>query len=403
LSRVRALLANEAGGGRGHVALLTAAARALGPGVSKVAALGRLTHAAELAGLCDAVVKAPLLARPRPAPWTFALRGSATWGDVLAEIGLADPGKLRRGLAFWRDLIVAQDVALLIADFAPLALRAALGLRSEGWAIRIVSLGTGYTSPPAGLERFPVYLPDHDRVTHAEAQTLDGLNAAGRELGWPDLAALSALYEVDQALAATPDFLDPYRGCRAASDRIAPLVPAARTLGGAGDGVFVYFSTADATDAVLTDALEALPLPRRGFLPRAPAEVVARLTSSGMDLMDRPATADEIAAFARVIVHAAPHGTLCMAALAGVPQVGVPQHLEQLFNARQAEARGLLHLVPHDSPDIAERISAVHSDPDLAARARDVAADLRRAHLPDPIAMLADRLLPEIAAAEADL
>ena len=403
MNGVRALLANEAGGGRGHVALLAAAARALGPEVARIAAIGRLRFAGELTGVCDRVAAAPLLARPGSAPRTFDLRGSATWGDVLAEIGLADPVRLRRGLRFWRDLIVAEDISLLIADFAPLALRAALGLREEGWAIRIVSLGTGYSAPPSGLAGFPVFLADHDRITHAEGATLALVNDAGRELGWTDLPRLAALYDVDLSLAATFAFLDPYRAWRPATGRTAPLVRAAPAPAGRGNGVFVYASTAEALDEPMVEALATLPHPRRGFLPRAPQAVAQRLSASGMELLDHPASEDEIAAYAGVIVHTASHGTICMAALAGLPQVGIPRHLEQLHNARQMQEMGILHLVEAGSADLRDRIAKAAADAALAARARAVADRLRRDHPDDPIAALAERLRPEIEAAAATL
>lgn len=397
MTRLRALLANEAGGGRGHVTTLAAAARALGSDVDCIAAIGRLTYASDLAALHQPVRQAPRLARGRTQARTFALRGSATWGDVLAEIGLDNPDKLCRGLAFWRRLIVAEDISILVADFAPLALRAALGLRDEGWAIRIISLGTGYTSPPSGLDHFPVFLPDHDRITRSEAATLDTLNLVAGDMGLDPLPRLSALYDVDQALATTFAFLDPYTA-RPSADRVAPLSHAARDLAD-GTGIFVYFSTAELTDPALVDALCALPQPRRGYLPSATPDVDDRLRASGMELLDRPASPDEIAARSRLIVHAAPHGTLCMAALAGLAQVGIPQHLEQLYNARRAEAQGILRIGTRGDAGLRDLIASAYADPGLHARCRDLARDLRQGHPSDPVAALAARLQPDITAA----
>jgi hypothetical protein len=401
LNRLRALLANEAGGGRGHVTTLAAAARALGPDVTCIAAIGRLTYANDLMQLGLQVRKAPLLAREKSARQTFSLRGSATWGDVLAEIGLDAPQKLRRGLQFWRQLIIDKDISLLIADFAPLALRAALGLRDEGWAIRIVSLGTGYTSPPAGLDRFPVFLPDHAQITRPEAETLATLNQIGAETGLDALPRLPALYDVDLTLATTFAVLDPYSD-RPATGRTAPLSSASSKLAN-GTGIFVYFSTAELTDPALVDALASLPQPRRGYLPSATPEVSTRLAASGMELLDQPATSDEIAAYARLIVHAAPHGTLCMAALAGLAQFGIPQHLEQLYNARRAEALGILRIGTRGDPDLGDQISAAFGDRDLHDQCQATARQLRQTHPADPIAALSDHLQPQLDAARAAL
>lgn len=399
---IRALLANEAGGGRGHVTTLAAVGRALGPGIPKIAALGRVDYATELAGLCTRVVKAPLLARPTAAHRPFALPGSATFGDTLAEIGLEDPDKVRRGLAFWRTLIIEEDISLLVADFAPLALRAACGLRDEGWSIRLVSIGTGYYSPPASLQRFPVFLPDHDHVTRTEDRTLAVVNAVGAESDLAPLARLSALYAVDLPLATTFDWLDPYRAIRPVHDRIAPLITAPQACAGPGTEVFIYFSTAELQDAALVCALEGMALPRRGFIPSAAPDVRARLAASGMILLDAPATADEIAARSRLIVHAAPHGAVCLGALAGLPQFAVPHHLEQVFNARQAEAKGVLTYALPGSQDMADRIAEAYSDIGMAANARALACDLRATHPANPVASLAERLAPVIAATRTD-
>ncbi len=56
-----------------------------------------------------------------------------------------------------------QDISILVADYAPLALMAAHGLRAEGWDIRIIAVGTGYGVPPAGLAPLPPLHPDFTR------------------------------------------------------------------------------------------------------------------------------------------------------------------------------------------------------------------------------------------------
>ncbi len=389
---LRVLLANESGGGRGHVTTLRAAAMALGAEATVIAALGRDVYASELALFCTRMVKAPLLRRPLHLRAPLGPVGSATWGDVLGGLGLGDPRKLRRGMAFWRKLIVEEDISLLIADLAPLALCAARGLREEGWAIRTVNLGVGYTVPPPHLPAYPPYLADFTRTFFPEEETRDAINRTGAAFSMPTLPALPALQDADLSLACSFPFLDPFCDSRTPSDRIAPLVPAARESPGSGDEVFVYFSTAELCDPALVDALERLPLPRRGFVPSAPTEVKARLQASGMVLLDRPASADEIAARSRLIIHAAPHGTVSLAALAGLPQFAVPQHLEQIYNARQTAAQGILAHAQPGSPDLLEQILAASENRIMAERAADLSATLRGQHPPDPIAVLGNRL-----------
>jgi hypothetical protein len=260
--------------------------------------------------------------------------------------------------------------------------------------MRVVNIGIGYTVPPSDLPQFPPFLPDVQQTLHDEAATLAVLNRVGAEFDLAPLPRLSALYAVDLSLATSFSFLDPYVRTRDPADRVPPLVPASRVKAGAGRGVFVYFSTTELTDPALVDALAALSLPRRGYLPSAPPEVRARLLASGMDLLDRPASADDIADYARLIVHAAPHGTVSLAALAGLPQVGIPQHQEQLYNARQAAAHGILRIGQRGGPALGDLIKQAYADDSLSAAALDFAEPLRHAHPQDPVAALRDRIVP---------
>jgi hypothetical protein len=107
------LLANEFGGRRGHVTTLRAAALALGSETRVVAAPGRDICAAEIAPVCKRVLGAHLLKRSIHLRAPLGPVGSATWGGVLGGLGLRDPKKLRRGLAFWRMLIVEEDISHL--------------------------------------------------------------------------------------------------------------------------------------------------------------------------------------------------------------------------------------------------------------------------------------------------
>jgi hypothetical protein len=403
VTRLRVLLANEIGGGRGHVTTLRAAAQSLPPDIPKIAALGRDIYGAELAPFCLQVLRAPLIRRPRHLRALLGPAGAATWGDALGGAGLRDHRKLRRNLAFWRQLIVDQDISLLVADLAPLALCAARGLRAEGWEIGIVNLGIGHTVAPGHLPAFPAPLADFTQTFFPEEATLAAINAVGAEFSLPPLPSLPALCDADIALATSFSFLDPYLESRAPEDRIAPLVTASSRLAGAGDEVFVYFSTAELRDMALVEALERLPLPRRGFIPSALPEVKARLQASGMTVIDTPASPDEIADRSRLILHAAPHGTVSLAALAGLPQFAVPQHLEQIYNARQAEAQGILRQAAPGSPDFADRILAACHDRALQSRARSLAEELRQDHPADPLAPLRARLDPLIAKVTAAL
>jgi hypothetical protein len=77
--------------------------------------------------------------------------------------------------------------------------------------------------------------------------------------------------------------------------------------------------------------------------------------------------------------------------------------MEQLFNARRAAEQGILHIGQRDDAGLADQIAAAYADRDLADRARAFARNLRQTHPADPLAALAARLAPEVAAARAGL
>lgn len=382
---LRALLANEAGGGRGHVTKLDQIGRLLAElGVQVGAALGRLAHAAELSSAGGRIIAAPAM---RWNPAEKGAEGNATFGDYLAAMGLARADVVGRGLAFWRQAILRSGASILVADFAPLAQRAALGLRAEGHDIRVVVIGTGYGVPPGHLPAFPRLLPDWGHSVRNEGETLATLNRVATMAGLDPLPALPALYACDLAMPQTFAFLDPYDGLRPEGAALFPPVAALPPLAdGKGDEVFVYFSGGELADDGLFGALRDLGLPRRGYLPATPPDRLAALAASGMAIETEPLPWAAIAARSRLILHAAPHGTLCAAALAGLPQLGIPQHMEQMFHATRADWVGILRMAGRrqDGAALADAILAAWSDTTYAMAARDFAAHLRAGLPVDP-------------------
>jgi hypothetical protein len=394
------LLATELGGGRGHVVTLARVARALGPGVNLLAAIGEMQHAAELTALGVAVRPCPKLAASPAIKANPMQRGNATWACYLADTGFMEGAVLRRSLSFWRDLMRAEQVSILVADYAPLALCAARALRDEGQPIRIITTGTGYGIPPADLTTLPQLAPDYTRVIHPEPQVLASLNAAAADLGMPPLPHLSALYQADLSLIGTFACLDPYQ--RPAAALVPPLVECSAQLA-RGEEVYVYFSRAEADQPDLADALCRLPLPRRGFLPGASEATRARLVASGMVIETGPIPIDRIAERSRLMLHPAPHGSICTAALAGLPQLGLPGHREQVAHARRAEAAGILHVLPQraTADQIIAAIQSLYHDRAAQSRAQALAQELRATFPADPLADLAARLAPQVAAVTA--
>lgn len=398
MSNPTVLLANEAGGGRGHVTLLAGVAAALGRELTVSAAIPSLRHAGELSSAN--VTRGPFLRYSTEARRDRTLVGNATWGDYLAACGLTSTEIVRAHLRWWRRKIIETDAAILVADYAPLALWAARGLKAEGWEIEVLSVGTGYGLPPSRLELFPQLLPDYDRRTTTEADTLAVLNGVAVEEGLPSLSRLPAVAQADHELAFTLAYLDPYSAGRGMSESFVPvLTPLPAISDGTGTELFIYFSRRELDDPDLVDAIADLAIPRRGYFPGAPGDTLDRLRKSGMIVETTAQTVSDIAARSRLVLGAGQHGLQCLAALAGLPQVAVPQHLEQLFHCRRSSERGILQHAPFDRrsrDEIAALILDAWSDSTLAATARSSAHDLRNDYPSDPGAALANRLAPVV-------
>lgn len=371
----RVLLANEFGSGRGHVVSLLRTAQALGPGFVFEAALCRRAFQDELAPLNAVIHDGPHLAyRPRGRSGPDAVV-TATWGEFLGDRGFDRPDRLRDVLGWWHQVISSRRIDLVIADYAPLALMAARAL-----GVPSVATGQGYGLPPDHLPVFPVLHGTGERRLHDEARLLDNVNQAAAGIGLQALQGLPEIYRATRAIVRSLPLLDPYAEHRL-QPHVMPEVDISTDVADAGEEVFVYFSTRELADPQVVAALADLPLPRRGYLPLASAEIAARLAASGMILEPAPVPVDLIARRSRLVLNAGQHGILCLGLFAGLPQVCLPQHLEQDFHARRAEAAGVARVLSahgRSRDRIVETILAAWSDASLTARAVDLAQDLRR-------------------------
>jgi UDP:flavonoid glycosyltransferase YjiC (YdhE family) len=123
-----------------------------------------------------------------------------------------------------------------------------------------------------------------------------------------------------------------------------------------------------------------LPLPRRGFLPKAAQGVADRLAASGMIVEPAPVAVEDITRRSRLMLNAGQHGILCLGLYAGLPQICLPQHLEQDFHARGAAAEGVAEVVPareRQTEALIKRIMAAYGDRAMATRAQGLAARLK--------------------------
>lgn len=369
----RALLAWEGGHGRGHLLTLKTVAEALGGRFAFDAALCRMEHASEIEPLCAAVYQcASLWQRDEPRRTGV---GCATWGEFLGDIGFLDRELLAEQIGWWRDVMRVRRTSVVVADFAPCALLAA---RSLG--VPSICIGVGYGCPPPGMAEFPVLIPDYPVRIYDETEMVAAVNAAGRPLGVPEIARLPEVYGCDDQLACTFAMLDPY-----SESRLDDLLPPATELAGSrsdgsGDEIFIYFSTTERDEPALMEAIENLGAPTRLFMPEINYELTSRLSARGVIVERAPVPPDEIVRRSRLILHAGQHGTLSLALAAGLPQIVVPQQLEQLFHARRAEVAGVLKIAMRKDREVASFrriVREVLADDEIGRKARALSQTLR--------------------------
>lgn len=387
-SKRRALMACEGGAGRGHVVTLRSAAQALQNKFVFDAALCRLEYASEISSYCEAVYQGAYLpydATPRSGPDSVR---TATWGEFMGDIGFRDPTFLATQIGWWRETMRTRRISLVVADYAPCALLAA-----RSWGIPCVGIGTGYGLPPPSLKQFPILLPEYETKLYDEREMVDAVNQAGGPLGVPHIEHLPQVYQCDEQLHRSFPMLDPYWEHRTAAP-VPPVADFAKSVAQDGDEVFIYFSTTERDCAPLMDAIAALDTPARMFMPNIDDALAARLSAAGVIIERQPVAVDDIARRTRLLLNGGQHGIISLGLAAGLPQVCFPQHLEQLYSARQVEGAnaGVTMGRTATTADILAAVNAAYHDEGLTQNARLAAGQVRPLLAQDADAIISARL-----------
>lgn len=394
----RILLAWELGGNAGHavrLARLVAALHAEGHttslAVQRLDAFRRWRQAAGFAELRQAPVW-PGLLRQAGLP---TLTGEATWGDLLAGMGMTDSGVLEYLLRAWDQLLADARPDLVIGDFAPALMLAARG------RLPVVAVGTGFTVPPGDVAAFPLLRPGATAPLIAEDILLQVVNRALWRLDRAPLDRLTALAGADLACPASFAELDPYRDHRR-SPNLPPFLSGPPGQAGAGDAIFAYFAVADARTQRLAQALALVAAKGQRvsvWLPGLSGGDAAALTQAGVKVLGAGLPPAEIAAQARLLVGTGGLGTVSAALAAGLPMALLPVDLEKRLTAERVAALGAGVVLPTgpQTPvdDLAGRLLSAATDPDLRARAQTLAIGLRD-RLDDPARRVA-RLIAGLA------
>ncbi len=154
-SHTKVLFAAELGANLGHVMPLSRLAKQLKlEGIQPIFATSNL-EAAKIA-LADTDI---IFAQAPVWPSWHVLGGNqdghASYLDVLAQIGFADPNKLTSILGAWKTLIELIQPNVVVLDHSP-----ALSVLLNALKIPVIAVGNGFTLPPTDYDFFPAHRSD---------------------------------------------------------------------------------------------------------------------------------------------------------------------------------------------------------------------------------------------------
>lgn len=383
------LLCCETGAARGHVTTLATVGRALRPDYSCTALLHDLTHADVLAPVCTRIEQGRRLAMRPGWSWPSVLN----WALWLFNRGYADPVILKERFDWWLAAMDTHRPRLVVADHAPTALLAA---RARG--IATLAVGASYGLPAASMTHLPDLLTPEQAALHKplsedpippQEVIRDCINATLGPAGLPPLAHLPEVFAADLSMPHGVSAWDPYADAR---DRplvlsVDPLPPLAR---GAGQEVFIYFSTKELAEPAIVRALRRLPFDARLVAPGLPDKIARYLARNRrLTILPAPVPREEIVRRSRLILCAGQAGSLALGVLTGLPVVALPVQYEQLSNAvRAAEHFNSVRLVPKQkrTPEaILDVIADTLRQPALLPAAQLTALKLRSGYQSDAL------------------
>ncbi|MDO8980242.1 MAG: glycosyl transferase [Afipia sp.] len=355
----------EHGGGFGHIANLGRFAALLKRHEVRPVFVLKDPKAAHLLDTDAEVFQAP--------PWPVvasgengSLRSTATMHDQLVSAGLTDEHGLRSLLQAWDNILQTISPDLVVADYAPAASMMARG------RVPLIVVGNGYTAPPGEMKRFPllhrIYPP-----RWSEEETLGTINRVLQSLSRPHLERLPQMYSGDAQIVLTFPVLDPYDLQR--SGPLAGPVFDSPPLEGRGDAdsIFVYLSRG-VLSAMPFDIVPPL-LPFAGRLiisaPDISSEQSDDLLRRGARVYAQHLPLSETLASTRLVIHFGGGGLAAHAVAAGIPQLVVATHIEQLLNGLQLENARLGKVINSFEPqvEIARSLDALLADDGLRQHA----------------------------------
>ncbi|APW43867.1 glycosyltransferase [Rhodoferax saidenbachensis] len=372
----RVLCVWEQGSNLGHLSNLRApiqAAQDLGHEITLVAReLHRIPEV--MSGLRFGLMQAPFK--------QFVPKVDATaiqcYAQLLAIQCFSSPQELLLYVRAWRAIFDLLRPDIVFFEHSPTALVAAWT-----YGFRKVLVGSGFDIPRTDVLEAPLQaFPTAPRTAEAmeqlrtvDQQVLELINQVHAVQGGQAMPRLGALYAQAEAqcLMTWPemDCFGPRPGIHYLGREGLQKQPAPEWPAGTGPKVFGYLSNFTGLEFLL-QALQAAQVCVLLFVRDISEELRSRYTGAGLAFTSHLVDLAQVTAEADWVVHHANHGTSATFLLAGLPQLAIPLHQEQLFNALRLVGQSCALLAYQDQANYGEAVAAMCQRTDLRAAAKSV-------------------------------
>ncbi len=368
----KVVLANEMGGGWGHLLPLCLIAREFIQHGCEVSLICRDRERAEIAfhGLAVALEEPPA--------WQLNRTGfSLNYAQNLWGNGYWDPETLDLHFKWWSERFRRLKPSFILTDYAPTALLAAMSHYIPRGAF-----GTGFTLPPmlTPMPSLHPWLPvSNEALLMAEERVLDSIRKYTPSL--PSIADifqgalrfLEIFPEMDHyEYRLTEKYSGPALGSASGSEVKWPE--------GSGSRVFIYLSSANRCLSDLIRHIKKLGLPALGYIRGLPEDYRKEMESPTLRLSGDLLDLDRAASECQIGVTQGGMHTTAKMLLAGVPLLICPEQLEQTLLGFRLQQMGLCRYVSFFSgaDKAAERFDEVCQSLELKQNVRDFASKYAR-------------------------
>lgn len=298
-----------------------------------------------------------------------------SYTHLMARQCFSGVNELEMYLRGWRAIFDLVRPDLVLFEHSPTALIAAGGYR-----FKKVLVGNGFNIPPslapcvpfAPFVTTPKTAPVLDALRADDTVLLTVINAALGRVKAPAFAGLGDIYaQADQQFLMTFPGLDQfgerlgqrYLGVESPSARQWPHWPPGR-----GPKVFAYLHAIPSLEPLLQD-LQAAKVCALLYVRHLPPRLRDAYTSDHLYFVDHLLDLLKVAEQAAWVINHGNHNTAATFMRAGIPQLLIPMHQEQLFVALRLVAQGGAVMAYQDQPSFSKEISALASNPQLRQQA----------------------------------